>query len=344
MSKQIETYVAHKQTGILLNANESSLNLNEEILEEMKQQISTITFNRYPDNDQTEILEAYSKVIGLKKEQLLAGNGSDQMLGLMIGTFLSKGKTLYTFDPDFSMYDYYASSYEADIKKYELNDDGTLDVECFIEEGKKANVSLVLFSNPNNPTGNCLSLKKIRQIADAFGDIPVVVDEAYIEFADEESAISIVDEFKNLYVTRTLSKAYSAAGLRLGFLIGNEKNMRVLKAKAVPYALNSMTMCMGKVILRHAAEFQKNAEETKRRRNAMYEAVSKLKSIYFYNSQGNFLHGRCENKQRLLKLFEEKNIVIRNYQGKDTFRITIGTEEENQKVLEVLKRFEEESI
>lgn len=342
MTKKIESYQAHTQTGILLNANECSNNLNETLMTEVKDVIEQVSFNRYPDNDQTELLEAYAKVIGLSKDNLLAGNGSDQMLGLMIGTFLSKGKSLYTFDPDFSMYDYYASSYEADIQKFTLNDDGTLDIDAFINEGVKKEVDLVMFSNPNNPTGNCLSLEEIKKILNGFKDIPVVVDEAYIEFADEDSSINLIHEYDNLYVTRTLSKAYSLAGLRVGFLVSNEKNMKLMKERAVVYALNALSMKVATVVLSHSKEFLEEADRTRLRRNEMYEKVKDYKKVYFWKSQANFLHGRSDNKQKLLDLFQEKGIVIRDYRGKDTFRITIGTEEENAEVLEVLERFEEE--
>lgn len=341
MAKKIESYTAQTQSGLLLNANESTSNLNPELIREIQEAIPSIAFNRYPDNSQMEIREAYGKAMHLNPACILAGNGSDQMLGLLIGTFLGKGKTLYTFDPDFSMYDYYASAYEASIKKQELNPDGTLDLPSFIEEGKKAGVDLVMFSNPNNPSGNCLSIDQIRTILEGFSDIPVVVDEAYMEFSDEESALNLIDTYDNLYVTRTMSKAYSLAGIRLGFLISSEKNMDAIRPSAVPYALNSLTMRIGKIVLEHADEFQKSIEETKKRRKAMYAEVKKLKSVYFWNSQANFLHGRCDHKDALLKLFAQKGIVIRNYEGKDTFRITIGGEEENQMVLDVLKQYEE---
>lgn len=340
MEKKIESYTTHVQSGILLNANEGSNNLDTKIIEEIKEAMNDIAFNRYPDNDQTELLEAYGKVIGVKKENLLAGNGSDQMLGLLIGTFLSKGKKLYTFDPDFSMYDYYASCYEADVKKYPLNDDGTLDVDGFIENGK--DVSLVMFSRPNNPSGYCLSQEEIKKVLNGFQDIPVVVDEAYIEFAKEDSAIQLLNEYNNLYVTRTLSKAYGVAGIRVGFLISNEENMKVMKSGSVAYALNSVTMKIGTIILKYADTFQKQAKIISQKRDAMYEQVKNLNKITFYPSQGNFLHGKTENKEKLLRMFEEKNIVIRNYKD-DTFRITIGNDKENQEVLEVLKKYEEES-
>lgn len=340
MEKKIESYTTHVQSGILLNANEGSNNLDTKIIEEIKEAMNDIAFNRYPDNDQTELLEAYGKVIGVKKENLLAGNGSDQMLGLLIGTFLSKGKKLYTFDPDFSMYDYYASCYEADVKKYPLNDDGTLDVDGFIENGK--DVSLVMFSRPNNPSGYCLNQEEIKKVLNGFQDIPVVVDEAYIEFAKEDSAIQLLNEYNNLYVTRTLSKAYGVAGIRVGFLISNEENMKVMKSGSVAYALNSVTMKIGTIILKYADAFQKQAKIISQKRDAMYEKVKNLNKITFYPSQGNFLHGKTDNKEKLLKMFEEKNIVIRNYKD-DTFRITIGNDNENQAVLEVLKKYEEES-
>ena len=340
MEKKIESYTTHVQSGILLNANEGSNNLDTKIIEEIKEAMNDIAFNRYPDNDQTELLEAYGKVIGVKKENLLAGNGSDQMLGLLIGTFLSKGKKLYTFDPDFSMYDYYASCYEADVKKYPLNDDGTLDVDGFIENGK--DVSLVMFSRPNNPSGYCLSQEEIKKVLNGFQDIPVVVDEAYIEFAKEDSAIQLLNEYNNLYVTRTLSKAYGVAGIRVGFLISNEENMKVMKSGSVAYTLNSVTMKIGTIILKYADAFQKQAKIISQKRDAMYEQVKNLNKITFYPSQGNFLHGKTDNKEKLLKMFEKKNIVIRNYKD-DAFRITIGNDNENQAVLEVLKKYEEES-
>lgn len=341
MAKKINGYTSQVQSGILLNANESTANLPADIIKEIQEMIPSVAFNRYPDNDETEIRNAYGRAMHLSPECILAGNGSDQMLGLLIGTFLGKGKTLYTFDPDFSMYDYYASAYEADAKKYELNPDGTLDLPSFIEEGKKAGVNLVMFSNPNNPSGNCLSIEKIRQILDGFAGIPVVVDEAYMEFSDEESALDLIDAYDNLYVTRTMSKAYSLAGIRLGFLVSAKKNMDRIRPGAVPYALNTLTMKTGCIVLRHVDEFRAEAEETKRKRKAMYEKVSKLKSVYFWNSQANFLHGRCDHKEELLKMFAQKNIVIRNYAGRDTFRITIGSDEENAMVLDVLQKYEE---
>ena len=209
--KKIQTYETMKQEGILLNANENPRPLPEAVMAEILEAIRDLPLNRYPDTDETELLQAYGKWTGLVEEMLLAGNGSDQMLGYLIGTFLGRDKILYTFDPDFSMYDYYAGSYEAKVRKFDINEDGSLDIDAFIEEGRKNNADLVIFSNPNNPSGHCLSLSECEKITAAFAPLPVVIDEAYIEFADEESAVQLLDRYDNLYVTRTLSKAFGLA-------------------------------------------------------------------------------------------------------------------------------------
>jgi histidinol-phosphate aminotransferase len=342
MAKKIEAYSGQKQSGILLNANESSENLPQDIIQEILHAVENTAFNRYPDTAQIELRKAYAKAMGLQTEQVLAGNGSDQMLGLLIGMFLGKGKSLYTYDPDFSMYEYYASSYEADVEKYALPYDGSLDIESFIQHGREKKVSLVMFSNPNNPTGNCLSIEQIRKIIAGFAPVPVVIDEAYFEFSDETSALTLLADYDNLYVTRTLSKAYGLAGVRLGFLISSVKNMAQIIPSSVPYALNSISMKIGTIVLSHADQIQKRIAETKDRRNEMYARVKKLRSIQFYPSQANFLHGCCDHKEELLAMFAKENIVIRNYQGKNTFRITIGNAEENEKVWQVLKKYEEE--
>lgn len=344
MSKNVVGYTAHVQSGLLLNANEASRNPSDEIMEEVLEAVKTAAFNRYPDNDETELLEAYAAAFGLESSQLLAGNGSDQMLGFIIASYLGKGKTLYTYNPDFSMYDYYASSYEAGVEKYVINDDGSFDLEAFIANGKEKNVDLVMFSNPNNPSGHLLNKEEIDRILKAFSDIPVIVDEAYIEFTGMDSMVYEVENYENLFVTRTLSKAFGLAGLRIGFLVSSKKNMAKLKPAAVPYALNTLSMKVGAVVLSHAEEILAGVGKIVEERERVWNTVKNYESMRFYPSKANFIYGMCDQKEELLKLFEEKNIVIRNYAGKNSFRITIGLPEENNAVLEVLKSFEEKQV
>ncbi len=340
--KTIQTYETVKQEGLLLNANEKPLPLSEAIMAEICEAIRELPLNRYPDTDETELLQAYGKMMGLDEEMLLAGNGSDQMLGYLIGTFLGRGKVLYTFDPDFSMYDYYAGSYEATVRKFDINEDGSLDIDAFIAEGKKNGADLVMFSNPNNPSGHCLSLTECEKIVSAFRPVPVVIDEAYIEFADEESALKLLDSYDNLYVTRTLSKAFGLAGIRVGFLISQKQNMAALKNAFVPYALNALSMKAACVVLAHRDEVQAFTDMIRRERRRMLDAAAESQRARYIASQANFIYGISEDKDRLMELLKEAGIVIRNYKGNNHFRITISIPEENDRVLAVLKQFEEE--
>ena len=340
--KTIQNYTAVNAEGILLNANENSHALPDEIRKEILEAISTIDFNRYPDSSETALLEAYGKRMDLDPAQLLAGNGSDQMLGYLIGTFLGKGKTLCTLSPDFSMYDYYASSYEADVIKFKTNEDGSFDIEEFIAFAKENKADMVLFSNPNNPSGHALKLEEIEVIAQELKDIPVVIDEAYMEFADEDSAISLIGVYPDLYVTRTLSKAYGMAGIRIGFLIGTKENMENLRKSFIPFALNSVSMQIGCVILKHADVFEAQIEDIKAERQRVYETLEEIGGITVYPSQTNFLYAQSAKKQKILDLLKENNIVIRDYKDTDNFRITIGTKEENDLLLNVMNTLKEE--
>ena len=341
--KKIRSYTSAQTAGIRLNANENNFGLQQKIREAIVSAVSEIDFNRYPDSDETELLEAYSAVSGVPSSQLLAGNGSDQMLGYMIGTFLGKGKKLITLDPDFSMYDYYASSYEAGVEKFKINEDGTFDADEFIKAAKDSGAAMVLFSNPNNPTGNCLSIHSIEKITAACADIPVIIDEAYMDFSDEQSAITLIDKYPNLYVTRTLSKAFGMAGIRIGFLISNETNMARLKKGFVPYALNSMSMKAACVILQYADEYKRETELIKRERERVYKALDKNSAVTVHDSSANFIYGKSDKKDDLLALLKENNIVIRDYAGSPYFRISIGTPQENDIILSVFEQFEEDA-
>ena len=340
--KTIQTYAPAKTDGILLNANENSYPLSDAVRQEITEAVASVELNRYPDSDETELLAAYGNLIGVSPDRLLAGNGSDQMLGYMIGTFLGKGKVLCTLNPDFSMYDYYASGYEADVVKFKTADDGSFRTEDFIAFARDSKAGMILFSNPNNPTGNCLPPEEIRKIAEAFPEIPVLIDEAYIDFADTPGSLSLTDEYGNLYVTRTLSKAYGLAAIRTGFLISSEKNMKALKQSFVPYALNSVSMKIASVVLRHAQEYQEQISAIKAQRRVLFDAMQACRKLKVYPSEANFLYCSSPCKQQLLDILKQNNITIRDYAGTDRFRITVGTPQENELVLKAIRAFEEE--
>ena len=238
--KKIKSYkgIMNDEFGIRVNGNESYKNITKDELNEIIEEVKKINFNRYPDNDSIDIRKAYANVIGVSEENIIAGNGSDEMISLIIDTQITKRKTVLTINPDFSMYDFYTSLNDGIIKKYNTEKDGEFSVSKFITYGKKVEPKVIIFSNPNNPTGHVISSEDIIFILESFKDTLVVVDEAYYEFYGQ-SMIGYIEIYKNLVVTRTLSKAWGLAALRIGFLIANKELIKSLNLSKVPYNLNT---------------------------------------------------------------------------------------------------------
>ena len=168
------------------------------------------------------------------------------------------------------------------------------------------------------------------------------MDEAYIEFADETSAVSLIEKYPQLYVTRTLSKAYGLAGMRVGFAIGQKQNMDGLREGYVPYALSTPAMEIACAVLSDTGDVKRRIDEVKTERQKMLEVMKQMKCLTVYDSQANFIYGRTEERDRLCAILDEEGIVIRLYKDGETFRITVSTQMENSLLLQALQRFEGE--
>ncbi|MGM9947715.1 pyridoxal phosphate-dependent aminotransferase [Floccifex sp.] len=336
--KKIESYQTHNQKGILLNANEVSDNIDEILKKQIKERIDFIDFNRYPDTDCIELRKTYGNYIHMPYEQILCGNGSDQMLDLIMSYYCSSNKTVLTLDPDFGMYDFYASRYDAKVIKYTCKEDGSFDVDDFISFGKQNKVDFIIFSNPNNPSGHYLENKDILKIVKAFPDIPFVDDEAYIEFA-KESMMEYIDQFPNFFITRTLSKVFGMAAIRTGFLIGSKQNIERLSNIKVPYALNTVSQQIAICALHSIETALNRVQPICQRREQLLNM--KFKDITIYPSHANFVLVKATKLDVLKTLFEQNHIQIRTYNNKDYIRITIGNELEHQQVISIFNQYQE---
>lgn len=331
---------------IRLNGNESSENINEIKLNEIAKDINKLDLNRYPDSDSLNLRKAYSKYCSIPYENIIAGNGSDEMISLVISSYINKGDKVLTLNPDFSMYDYYVSLNDGELIKLDCKDDGSYDVKDLINLGEKEKIKLIIFSNPNNPTGYSIENEDIKEILEAFKDIPVLIDEAYCEF-NTSTIIDEINNYKNLLVTRTLSKAFGAAAIRVGFLIGNIEIINKLSKAKVPYNVNSVSQIIGTKVLENIDRMKENLKTTLKERERLITELkiltnnNEVKGIKFYKSSGNYIFGRSIYKDRLLNLLSNNDIEIRSFKD-DTFRITIGSFEENDLILRVIKEFLDE--
>lgn len=346
MISDIGVYSNNNSKKIRLNGNESPVEINENKLESLIDSFKNIELNRYPDSNSDALREAYSKYAEVKKENIIAGNGSDEMLNLVISKVISKGDKILTLSTDFVMYDFYTNINEGEVIKYKLDLDKGLNLEEFINLGLRNDVKLILFSNPNNPTGYGVVINDIKTILDTFKDKVVLVDEAYYEFYGE-SAISLINEYKNLLVTRTLSKAWGLAALRVGFLIGNEDSIEDLLKYKTPYNVNSLSQEIAINYLKNSKVLLNNLELIISERESFYEDLKEIEEeflnkykeakVKFYPSKANFIYGKTTIKDKLIEALEKEDIKIRYFED-DSFRITIGLKEENLKVLEIIKK------
>ena len=322
--------------NIYLDSNENLYNPYNCLKNEFINEFLNINFSKYPDNIYNDLREGYAKYVGLETYNIMSGNGSDEMLNLIISTYIGKGDILLTFAPDFSMYDYYVNQNEGEIKKYKVNPEKFI-VEDFITFIEEVNPKIVMFSNPNNPTGMGIAAKEIEKILIRFKDIKIVVDEAYYEFF-KESVIDKINVYKNLIVTRTLSKAFGLASLRVGFLISNIDEIKKLLDVKVPYNVNSISQVLATRALKDTSLMQNSVEKIIKLRGELFIELEKINidGIKFVKSRANYIYAYGESALKIEKILNKVGIIMRKFD--DTrIRITIGTDKHNELILNVLR-------
>ena len=331
---------SNEEFKIKLDTNEIFMNMDDNVIMKMKSSLSGIELYRYPENEMKAIRELYGKYAEVDPENVIVGNGSDEVLELIIGKVVKPESKILTLGPDFVMYDFFGKRFRGELIKYNIRSSMSFNVDEFIKLGKENDVEIIIFSNPNNPTGINITAEDIIKILKSFENTTVVVDEAYYEF-NGESMIPYINDYSNLFVTRTLSKAWGLAALRVGFIISSKENIRDLLNYKVPYTISSYSQKVAEIALKYPKIIKENTEIIIKEREALYEKLKEIEKnaamkIEFFKSKGNFIFGKTYHKDALIKGLESHNIYIRNFND-DSFRITVGSPRENRKVIEAIK-------
>ena len=322
---------------LMLNANESAWPPVGDL---------GLACNRYPEPQPAALLDALALLYGVRREQLLVGRGSDEAIDLLVRAFCRSGRdAILVQPPTFGMYAICAQIQGADVVEAPLGDNFQLDVDALLAAVTPA-VKLVFVCRPNNPTGQDVPRADIETLARALaGRALVVVDEAYVEFADEGSVSDLIDRYDNLAVLRTLSKAWALAGARIGSLLANAGVIDLLRRIMPPYPLPSP--CVDAALIALSGWGQANARlrigTVRKQRETMCAALDRLAGVkQVLPSQANFLTVRFHDAGDAFQRLLAEGIVVRDvrrYPGlADALRITIGTPEENASVIEALKR------
>lgn len=325
ITKEFKPYsVLEGDYKIWLDKNENPFDIPAEIKEEILEELKNVPFNRYPHITADPLRERIAEFLGFEKENVIVGNGSDELISLILKLF--EGDHIVISSPTFGMYDFFAKLEGINLVDVPLDESFKLqNVEDYAENAKT-----IFICSPNNPTGNTQEREKIISVLET--GAPVVLDEAYIEFA-ESSNVDLVSEYDNLIVLRTFSKAFGLAGIRVGYAVASKEIIDYLHRIKTPFALNSLSMKIAELMLDHYDLIRRNINYIIKERERIYKEFKD----YAYPSEANFLLMHLNAYEFLL----DRGIVVRKLSGRldGHIRITIGKKEENNELIKVLNEF-----
>ncbi len=300
--------------------------------------------NRYPDPKQRSLKEVLAEQKNLTPQQILLGNGSDEVLDLIFRAFCEPNiDNIITLPPTYGMYKVLAATNAIENREVLLTKEFQPDLDAVFKR-IDVNTKLLFLCSPNNPTGNTITSAKIESLLRNFAGL-VVIDEAYIDFSDENSWLSKLVDYPNLIVTQTLSKAYGLAGIRLGICYASEEIINVLNKIKPPYNVNQLTQerALNHIISQEIVqqEVQTILEERTELRDIL-PSISFIQEIF--PSDANFLLVRVDDANLRYAQLLKEGIVVRNRSNQplceETLRFTIGTKEENEQLIEALKKID----
>ena len=297
--------------------------------------------NRYPDPQQASVKSVLAEQNGVDKNQILLGNGSDEVLDLLIRAFCEpKIDNVITLPPTYGMYGVLANLNAIENREVLLSTDFQPQLDA-IMKAVDTNSKMIFLCSPNNPTGNSFSEKSVHYLLDNFKGL-VVIDEAYIDFSDKASWIQKIKDYPNLIITQTLSKAYGLAGIRLGICYASADIISVLNKIKPPYNVNELTQKRALERLANPNQIKEEIISIIAQREQLLKVLNEVNFVSkIYPTEANFILIKVDNANQRYDELIAKGIVIRNRTTQplceNTLRLTIGTEEENQKLIAALR-------
>ena len=318
--------------GVFLDANENPLG-----------SVTKENYNRYPDPLQKEVKNRLGKIKGVNSEQIFLGNGSDEAIDLLFRAVCKPGvDNVITMPPTYGMYEVSANINDVEVKEIPLSADFEIRIENVLTAIDQ-HTKMIFVCSPNNPTGNCLKQESIETILNRFNGL-VVIDEAYIDFAPGKTFVNKLDQYPNLVVLQTFSKAWGMAGLRLGIAYASKEIITVINKIKPPYNINQYTQALALEALDNSSKKDAMVTEILLQRGALIKGFSGIKFITkIYPSDANFVLIKTEDGKKVYDFLVDKKIITRD-RSKVTLcegciRITVGTKEENELLLKVLKEY-----
>lgn len=327
---------------IRMGLNENFL-VNEYFLRTiLNEAIQNIDIRTYPDAKGTKAGRAIAEDLGLWEDEIIVGNGSDEIIDLIVKTFIRRGNAIVV-DPTFEMYRFYIELFGGKVKSVLTDENFNLKADLVLSQVNDEKA--IFICSPNNPTGNQFDKDEVLKIVKEFNGI-VILDEAYADFAPYNLTLE-APKYSNLIVLRSFSKAYGLAGLRIGYAISNSEIIEYLKAAQSPYSVNSIAQEMCRLVINNKQVFKSFIKAVIEERNYLMAELNMIPGIRAYPSDANFILIRslalpssyiCEELKRC-------GILVRDRSGlpllENCFRVTVGRRNDNMKFIDCLKRIME---
>jgi histidinol-phosphate aminotransferase len=341
--RRLQPYHVPDASGMTkLDAMENPYQLPEALLKQWLQAMSEVDLNRYPDPSARVVKQKLAGELNLAPEQLILGNGSDEIIQMLMLLLGGEGKTILSPSPSFSMYRLCSVYTHCQFQEVSLTADFSLDTTATLRRIEKTQPSCIFIAYPNNPTGNCFSDESIQVILENAPGV-VVIDEAYFAFC-QKSYLTWLDKYANLMVLRTLSKS-GLAGLRLGCLAAAPQWIAQLEKIRLPYNINSLTQASVSLVLDNMHVLDRQAEQLIALRSALFARLAELPGLSVFPSEANFILFRANGfASALFEYLKSHNVLIKNvHQPRtllvDCLRVTVGSEQENRRFIEIVERF-----
>ncbi len=300
-------------------------------------------YNRYPDPLQRKLKGRISELKGVSFENIFLGNGSDEPIDIVIRAFCDPGvDNIVAIDPTYGMYVVAADINNVEYRKVKLNNDFTLDALSVLQ-ACDSKTKIIFLCSPNNPSGNLLDRNEIYKILNGFNGI-VVIDEAYIDFADTQSFVDELPQYPNIVILHTLSKAWGLAAVRLGMAFAHKEIVSVFNKIKYPYNINQLTQEYVYEALNLVGKKEQWVEQINNNRSGLMNDLNSLPLVKkVYNSDANFFLAKVDEPNKVYDYLVVNKIIVRNRNNislcSGCLRITVGTDDENKALYDCLKKY-----
>ncbi len=327
---------------VKLNQNESPFDLPEDLKRALLEQFFQTPFNRYPTEQPDRLVHALAEREAWDADGILVGNGSNELTYTLGLTMIAEGTPVVLPRPMFALYEKVVALFGGALTAVPPRPDLAFDAGAILEAVRRVQPALTVLTTPNNPTGLALPLSEIEPIVQAAPGF-VVVDEAYVEFTDEESARAILADYPNLVLVRTFSKAFGLAGLRLGYLMAHPAVVGELLKARLPFMVDRLAEATALALLERPGLVGERAAQIKRACRALTEALQAMDAVAVVPSQANFVLFKTPlEPKNLLNRLAESGVLVRDMSGyrelRGYLRVNAGTPDENKAFLVALKK------